>query len=84
MLVDPKRVQEVFLEAVEHQDPADRAAVLDRECAADRPLRDRVEALLRAHDEFNSFLNDPVDVTANSARRDRVQSDFLSRLRSSR
>ena len=51
MPVDPKRVQEVFLEAVGHPDSASRAAVLDRECSADRPLRDRVEALLRAHDE---------------------------------
>jgi uncharacterized membrane protein HdeD (DUF308 family) len=51
MEVDPRRAQEVFLEAVAHQDAADRAAILERECSADRPLRDRVEALLRAHDE---------------------------------
>src|SRR5262249_27335606 len=51
MPVDPKRVQEVFLEAVGHPDSASRAAILERECAADRPLRDRVEALLRAPDE---------------------------------
>ena len=51
MPVDSKRVQEVFLEAVRPPDSASRAAVLDRECSADRPLRDRVEALLRAHDE---------------------------------
>src|SRR5262245_56922060 len=51
MRVDPERVQEVFLEAIEHEDSADRAAVLDRECSTDRPLRDRGEALLRTHDE---------------------------------
>jgi hypothetical protein len=84
MLLDPRRVQAIFLEAADYHDPADRAAILDRECSADPELRRRVEALLRAHDEFNSFLNDPVDVTANSDRRDRVQSDLLSRLRSSR
>ena len=84
MPLDPKRVQAVFLEAADYHDPVARAAILDHERSADPELRRRVEALLRAHDEFNSFLNDPVDVTANSARRDRVQSDLLSRLRSSR
>ena len=42
MPVDPKRVQAIFLAAVEHQDPADRAAILDRECATDSELRQRV------------------------------------------
>ena len=80
MPLDPRRVQAVFLEAADYHDPADRAAILDRECSADLELRRRVEALLRAHDEFNSFFNDPV-VTADSARRGRGRSDFLSRLR---
>jgi hypothetical protein len=47
---DPKRVQAVFLAAVEQPDPAGRAAVLDRECSDDPELRGRVEALIRAHD----------------------------------
>ena len=50
MPADPNRVQAVFLAVVEDQDPADRAAVLDRECSADMELRRRVEALLLAHD----------------------------------
>ena len=33
MPIDPKRVQAVFLMAVEYQGAGDRAAVLDRECA---------------------------------------------------
>jgi hypothetical protein len=65
MPLDPKRVQAVFLEAADYHDPADRAIILDRGCATDEPLRRRIEALLRAHDQFNSFLNDPVVVTAN-------------------
>jgi hypothetical protein len=44
MPVDSKRVQAVFLMAVEHQDHADRASVLDRECATDLELRQRVLA----------------------------------------
>jgi hypothetical protein len=59
MPLDPKRVQAVFLEAVNYHDPADREAVLDAECSADVELRRRVEALLRAHDQFNDFLNQP-------------------------
>jgi WD40 repeat protein/serine/threonine protein kinase len=48
MPLDSKRVQAVFLAAVE---AADRAAVLARECGDDAELRRRVEALLKAHDE---------------------------------
>jgi hypothetical protein len=82
MPLNPRRVQAVFLEAADYHDPVDRAAILDRECSDDPELRRRIEALLRAHDEFNSFLNDPVVAPAHSTRTDRVQSDFLSRLRS--
>ena len=60
MPVDPKRVQAVFLAAVEEQDLASRAAVVDRECGADVALRQRVEALLRAHDQPDSALDQPV------------------------
>jgi serine/threonine protein kinase len=59
MPVDPRRVQEVFLEAAQHQG-ADRAVILDRECAGDRELRERVELLLRAHDEPDEFLDWPI------------------------
>jgi serine/threonine protein kinase/tetratricopeptide (TPR) repeat protein len=60
MPVEPKRVQAVFLMAVEHQEPANRAAVLDRECATDLELRQRVLALLRSHDEPDRFLDQPI------------------------
>jgi eukaryotic-like serine/threonine-protein kinase len=50
MPVDPVRVQAAFLAAVETEDPAERARVLEAQCAGDAALRPRVEALLRAHD----------------------------------
>ena len=84
MPLDPRRVQAIFLEAAECHDPVDRATILDRECSADPDLRRRVEAPLKAHDEFNSFLNDPVVATANSAQRGCVPSGYLARLRSRR
>jgi serine/threonine protein kinase/WD40 repeat protein len=59
MSVDAKRVQAVFLAAVQADDPARQAAVLDRECASDAELRRRVEALLRAHQDPDSVLERP-------------------------
>ena len=60
MTVDPKRVQAVFLMAVEYHGADDRAGVLDRECATDLELRQRVLALLRSHDEPDRFLDQPI------------------------
>ena len=60
MPLDPKRVQAVFLSAVECHEPAERAAVLDRECSTDAELRQRVEALLSAHDQPESLLDQPI------------------------
>src|ERR1035437_1520353 len=36
-----------------------RAACLDRECAGDVALRQKIEALLRVHDEVGTFLESP-------------------------
>src|SRR5262249_10158650 len=55
MPIDAKRVQAVFLQAADLL-PAERRRVLDRECGADTELRERIEALLRAHDDPRSLL----------------------------
>ena len=60
MPVDPRRVQAIFLAAVEYREPTERSAVLDRECAGDQELRRRVESLLQANDEPDDFLDRPV------------------------
>jgi hypothetical protein len=62
MTTDPKRVQDVFLAAVECHEPADRAAILAAECSGDPELRRRVEILLRAHDQFDGSLDAPLAV----------------------
>ncbi len=59
MPIDPKRVQSVFLAAVEKEDLTERTAVVDRECGSDDALRQRVEALLRAHDQPDSHVDPP-------------------------
>jgi eukaryotic-like serine/threonine-protein kinase len=61
MPLNPKRVQAVFWEAVQYPEPADWAAILDRECMGDPELRRRIEMLLKAHDRFNDFVNQPLD-----------------------
>jgi serine/threonine protein kinase/tetratricopeptide (TPR) repeat protein len=57
MTVDPKHVQSVFLSLAEVA-AADRPAALDRACGDDVELRQRVEALLKAHDAPGSLLDE--------------------------
>src|SRR5215468_5228409 len=68
MPVDPIRLKDVFTEALARPDPADRAAYLEAACGGDEDLRSRVEALLRASEHPDSFLDDlsppgPADAT---------------------
>jgi WD40 repeat protein/tRNA A-37 threonylcarbamoyl transferase component Bud32 len=51
--------REIFLDALEREDPAARAAYLDVACAGRPALRRRVEKLLRLHREDPTFLNVP-------------------------
>jgi serine/threonine protein kinase/WD40 repeat protein len=67
MSVYARRVQAAFLAAVEVTDPAQQAAILDRECASDPELRRRVEALLRAHKDPASILERPAVVQVQPA-----------------
>jgi eukaryotic-like serine/threonine-protein kinase len=73
MTLDPGRVQAVFLAALEPETLADRAAVLDRECAADEELRRRVEALLIAHDKPHRLLDRPFIAPGEQVAAIRVQ-----------
>src|SRR5688572_1012043 len=49
--------ESIFLEALQKQAAADRAAYLDRVCAGDMELRRSVELLLKAHVKAGDFLN---------------------------
>jgi hypothetical protein len=51
MALDPERIQAIFQTALGAADPAQQAAILDRECASDTDMRRRVEVLLQAHRE---------------------------------
>jgi hypothetical protein len=56
---DPKRVEALFATALAKPSAAERATYLDEVCGGDLPLRQRVEALLEAHDAAGSFLDRP-------------------------
>jgi serine/threonine protein kinase len=49
----------IFFEAVEKDDPAERAAYLDDACAGDPNLRRRIDALLQSHATVGDFLDMP-------------------------
>src|SRR5262249_18289745 len=58
MPIDASRLKELFVAASELPSN-ERAEFLDRECSGDNELKQRVEALLRAHDAPDSYLRDP-------------------------
>ncbi len=60
---DPKRLQELFLRLLEVPSE-DRSDALERECGSDAELRQQVEALLKAHEEPDSYLDQPGDEVA--------------------
>src|SRR6266478_119553 len=53
----PKSPEELFAAALEPTNPAERAALLDRECAGNPALRAEVESLLSANEQADTFLN---------------------------
>jgi hypothetical protein len=59
MAVDANRVQTIYLATIAVADPVQQAAILDRECASDPELRQRVEELLRAHQDPATLVNQP-------------------------
>ncbi|HVC92560.1 MAG TPA: serine/threonine-protein kinase, partial [Pirellulales bacterium] len=56
--------QSLFIEALEKEDPTQRAAFLDQVCAGDPALRQRIERLLERHQQADSFLESPAAAPA--------------------
>src|SRR4051812_43903130 len=67
MPVDGKAAKAIFMAAVDKSGPAERAAYVGEACGSDDALRQRVEILLKAHDDPGSFMNSPVAGPASSA-----------------
>src|SRR5262245_38725372 len=57
MAATPQSARDLFLAALQRP-PAERAAYLEAACGGDTALRERVEALLQAHDEPGDFLSE--------------------------
>jgi hypothetical protein len=55
---EPSREVVVFIKALKVS-IQERGAFLERVCAGDENLRQKVEALLRAHDRLENFLDEP-------------------------
>jgi serine/threonine protein kinase/tetratricopeptide (TPR) repeat protein len=55
----PMNERDLFMAALPIEDAAERSAYLDRACAGDTVLRQRVEALLAAFEHAGSFLQQP-------------------------
>jgi WD40 repeat protein len=51
--------REIFFQALDRDDPAERAAYLDEACAGDAALRQQIEALLQSHAKAGDFLDRP-------------------------
>ncbi len=54
-----KLVKEIFADALEKANAAERAAYLTQACGNDVQLRQHVEALLQAHEKAGGFLEEP-------------------------
>src|SRR5262244_2281892 len=57
----PERFQQIerLVSLAQERQPHERARFLDEACAGDEQLRERVEALLRAHEQLGDFLAQP-------------------------
>ena len=60
-----KRARELFAEALEKADTAERAAWLAQACGDDVQLRQSVEALLWAYEKAGAFLEQPAGAPGN-------------------
>src|SRR5216683_4285295 len=66
MNADAQKVRSIFLAAVENHTPSQWDGYLDEACAGDPELRQRVEVLLRAHQQANSLLDCPAPAPAGT------------------
>src|SRR5436305_12462081 len=56
--------RDIFIAALQKEDPAQRQAYLDQACAGQPELRQQVENLLRLHEGAGSFLEKPAAESA--------------------
>ncbi len=70
---------DLFIDAMKLDDEAERAAFLERMCAGDSKLKQRVEALIGANDQAGSFLKQPApdaNATMNAPQVEKIGSQI--------
>jgi eukaryotic-like serine/threonine-protein kinase len=72
MLLNDPSEESIFALALEKPSPAERAAFVEGACVGNPTLRERVEGLLRSHEEAGSFLQRPVDSVTVTFGHDRL------------
>src|SRR6059036_1553114 len=66
--------RDIFIAALQKEDPAQRRVYLDESCARQPELRRQVEQLLRLHEGAGSFLEEPAaEPAATGAIRDSAE-----------
>src|SRR6059058_2133395 len=66
--------RDIFIAALQKEDPAERQAYLDEACARQPELRQQVENLLRLHEGAGSFLEKPAaEAAATGALQDAAE-----------
>ena len=58
--------RELFIAALQKEDPAERQAYLDEACARQPELRQELENLLQLHEGAGSFLEEPAAESATT------------------
>src|SRR5688572_18904304 len=58
--------RDIFIAALQREDPVQRRAYLDEACTGQRELRQQVEHLLRLHEVAGSFLEKPAADSATT------------------
>jgi WD40 repeat protein/serine/threonine protein kinase len=61
----PRTEESIFAEALDRSSAEERRAFLDGACGGDAELRERVEGLLKSHEEGGSFLRKPPAATVD-------------------
>jgi hypothetical protein len=64
MIQQSEALEDIFLAALERTSAEERCAYLEQACGADTAMRQRVEALLSAHEDAGSFLDKPAEPLA--------------------
>ena len=79
--MNPERWQQIegiFQDALERE-PQERASFLDRACGDDSSLRQKLDALLRAHESARSFLQSPASLPCSGEVRGAAPPELVGR-----